>query len=259
MSNNGSKPDQRPDPKPRKHPQLWQSYLIWNELVEMRKRHELRISSIEKGKSNMDAQTEKDFLEDIKIDYMIEQTKKAMINYGTLIPCWEFITSIRGLKVGGLAAQVLAQIDDIGKFATVSKLWRFAGQAVIDGKAERTKQGEKSSANLKLKSICWLIGDQFIKQQTPIYVDIYYSEKERIRRDCPEPIPNPDENSRWPTINTDSHVHRKARRKMVKIFLSHLWLIWRDLEGLPVSKPYAEQILGHSNIIPPPLPDSMEA
>jgi len=63
MNYNGNKPDARPDPKPRKHPQLWQSYLFWNELVEMRKRHTLRISSIEKGKSNMDAQLEREFME----------------------------------------------------------------------------------------------------------------------------------------------------------------------------------------------------
>ena len=125
---------------------------------------------------------------------------------------------------------------------------------IIDGKREWTKTGETSAYNRKLKAICYLIGEQFIIQQTPVYVDIYYIEKKAMRRDCPEPIPNPDKSSPWPTINTDSHIHRKARRKAVKIFLSHLWLIWRGLEGLPVSKPYAEQILGHTNIVPPPLP-----
>jgi hypothetical protein len=251
MNNNGSKPDARPDPKPRKNPQLWQSYLFWSELVDMRKRHLLRISSIEKGKSNLDAQLEYEFLDLLEIDELIKYANKTMINYGKLIPCWDFVTSIRGLKEGSLAAQLLAQIDDISKFDTVSKLWRFAGKAVIDGKAERNKPGEKSHFNRRLKSICYLISDQFIKQQTPVYVDLYYSEKERIRREYPEKIKNPDKSSRWPYAYTDSHVHRMARRKTEKIFLSHLWLVWREAEGLPVSKPYAEQILGHSNIIEP--------
>ena len=249
MNYNGNKPDARPDPKPRKHPQLWQSYLFWNELVEMRKRHTLRISSIEKGKSSMDAQLEREFMELLRVDDLIKYANKTMINYGKLIPCWEFVTSIRGLKEGSLAAQLLAQIDDIAKFDTISKLWRFSGNAVIDGRAERNQPGEKSHFNRKLKSICWLVGDQFIKQQTPLYVDLYYSEKERLRRIYPEKIV---ENGK--TKYNDGHLHNMARRKAVKIFLSHLWVIWRGLEELPISEPYAAQILSHTNIIPPPLP-----
>ena len=147
--------DKRPDPKPRKNPQLWQSYLWWNELVEMRKRHLLRISSIEAGKSNLDAQFERDMIAALALDAHIESVKKSMINYGQALgPVWDWVTSIRGLGAGSLAAQVLAQIDDVGKFDTTSKLWRFAGWAVIDGKIDRCQKGEKSPYNRKLKSIC---------------------------------------------------------------------------------------------------------
>lgn len=43
---------------------------------------------------------------------------------------------------------------------------------------------------------------------------------------------------------TDSHRHRAAVRFMMKAFLADLWVKWRELEGLPVSKPYAEEFLG---------------
>jgi len=33
---------------------------------------------------------------------------------------------------------------------------------------------------------------------------------------------------------------------------SHLWVRWRELEGLPVSRPYAIERLGHAGYIPPP-------
>jgi hypothetical protein len=244
MNNNGK--DKRPDPKPRKHPQLWQHYLIWNELVEMRKRHTLRISSIEKGKSNLDAGVEYAFLERLEIDLLIKEHKEIMINWGALIPCWEWVTSIRGLKEGSLAAQLLAQIDDIGKFATISKLWRFSVGSVIDGKVERNKKGEVSPFNRKLKSICWLVSDQFVKQQTPMYVDLYYQEKDRQRELHPEKIVVDGK-----TMYNPGHIDNMAKRKIVKIFLSHLWVVWREIEGLPVSKPYIEQIKGHSNIIEP--------
>jgi len=238
--------DKRPDPKPRKHPHLWQAYLFWDEMVEMRKRHLLRISSIEKGKSNLNADLERQMLDHIEIDAHIKFAKKQMTDYGkTVGPVWDWITSIRGLKEGGLAAQLLAQIDDISKAPTVSSLWRFCGQAVIDGKAERNKAGELSHFNRRLKSVCWLISDQFIKQQTPGYVDIYYSEKARLRELYPEKIKG--DNGKWKY--NDGHLHNMAKRKAVKVFLQHLWLTWRELEELPISLPYSIDILGHSKYI----------
>jgi hypothetical protein len=249
--------DKRPDPKPRVNIKLWQTYLQYDELVEMRKRHLLRISSIEKGKSLMNAQIERDFIDKLKLDKHIAIAKKVMIHYGkTVGPIWGWVTSIKGLGAGGLAAQLLAQIDYPGpmpdrpdNFETVSKLWAFSGYAVVDGSRQWPKKGEKSPYNRRLKSIIYLIGDQFIKQQTPLYVDEYYKEKARLRRLYPEPVKT--NNGRWPYKFTDSHVHRMARRKMVKIFLSHLWAKWREFEGLPITRPYAEAILGHENIVEP--------
>lgn len=239
--------DQRPDPKPRKHITLWQLYLQLDELEEMRKRHNLRISSIEHGKSHMDAQLEQDFIDILNLDKAIDITKKSLILMGQETGCiWEWITSIKGLASGKMAAQLLAQIDDIEKFSTVSKLWRFAGWAVIDGKAERNQMGEKSHFNRKLKSICWLIGEQFIRQQTPGYAEIYYDEKARLRQKYPEKI---KVNGKWKY--NDGHLHNMAKRKMIKIFLQHVWVKWRECEGLPVSNPYVQDILGHTNIIGP--------
>ena len=239
--------DKRPDPKPRKNPHLWQSYLWWNELVEMRKRHDLRIASIDAGKSNLDVEFEYKVKEKMNLDNLIEDAKKEMIGYGRdILDVWEWVTSIKGLKAGSLAAQLLAQIDDISLAPTVSALWRYCGQAVIDGKAERNVKGEKSHFNRRLKSICWLISEQFIRQQTKLYVDIYYVEKERQRLLHPEKI---KVDGKWKY--NDGHLHNMAKRKMVKIFLQHLWLKWRKYEGLPVSNPYVIDIMGHSKYIEP--------
>lgn len=245
--------DKRPDLKPRKNPLLWQSYLVYDELVEMRKRHNLRISSIRRGKSNLDAQFEQNWLDRLQLDAMILLAKQTMMDAGKAVgPIWDWTMSIRGLGSGCMNAQILAQFDDAGKFSTVSKFWRFAGWAVIDGKREWNQKGEKSHYNRRLKSICYLIGDQFIKQQTPQYVDLYYDEKGRLRELYPEPvpIPNPPEGS-WKFRFSDSHVHRMARRKMIKIFLQHLWIRWREFEGLPISEPWIIAQGGHANYIPP--------
>ena len=246
MKRNGTDPkeDKRPDPKPRVRPHLWQAYLFWNELVEMRKRHLLRIYSIQAGKSNLDDTLEQEFLDGLMIDKQIDNAKKAMVNFGKRSSpgVWEWVTSIRGLGEGGLAAQLIAQIDDIGKFSNVSKLWRFAGLAVIDGKAERNQPGEKAHKNGRLRAVCYLISEQFITQQTPMYVDIYYSEKARLRELHPEP-----EGKQY----TDGHIHNMAMRKTVKIFMQHLWIVWREAEGLPVTMPYVIDNLGHADYIEP--------
>lgn len=248
--------DNRPDPKPRKHPRLWQTYLLWNEMVETRKRHTLRVSSIEAGKSNLDAQLEKDIMSDLlQVDSLVTASKKLMVQAGEeLGPVWKWITSIKGMGEGGLAAQLIAQIDDISSFTTISKLWRFSGLAVVDGQAEHNKTGEKSHFNRRLKSVCWLISDQFIRQQTPGYVDIYYAEKERLRRLYPEKVENTGPSKKvFPYLYTDAHIHNMAKRKMVKIFLQHLWVTWRESEGLPISDPYVQAILSHTNILTPAM------
>lgn len=243
--------DKRPDPKPRKHAYLWQAYLFWNEMVELRKRHNLRISSCEKGKSNLDAQIEIDFLNLVNADSVIDFAEKTMIAYGQQCgPIWEWLVSIRGLGSGSLAAQLLAQIDDIAKFATISKLWRHAGMAVINGKAERTPKGETSAYNRRLKSL--LVGKygvayQFVNHHSYPYRDIYDEEKLRLRRLHPEKYLN----ERGKMMYNDGHIDNMARRKIAKIFLQHVWLMWRKFEGLPISQPYVRDILGHTHIVYP--------
>lgn len=309
-----SKKDKRPDPKPRNMPHLWQSYLWWNEVMELRKGFLLRIDSAEKGKSNLDAQYDKDMMASLGkhgLDKELAKLNKIMINYGAMVgPVWHWGTSIKGLGAGGLLAQLLAQIDDISNFRTISKLWRFAGWAVYpywvkDGEVmapedgwqcRKPKKGEWAlygrlcapdapgavpaddydsvrhwvvpmpkpgwelkliidrpladwvlPFNRQLKSVCWQIVDQFIKQQTPIYVDLYYEEKRRLRKLHPERV---KVNGR--TMFNDGHIDNRARRKIAKVFLQHLWLVWRSYEGLEISKPWVQEHGGHTNIVPPP-------
>lgn len=238
--------DKRPDPKPRKNAELWQYYLIWHELMEMRKEHSNRISSIEAGKSNFELGIEQTYFKDIQLDEMVKHYRDLLhLKAEELGGVWDWIISIRGLGEGNLAAQVLAQIDDIAKFDNISKLWRFAGYAVINGKREYNQPGEKSHYNRTLKSLCWVVTDQFIKQHTPFYDDLYRDEKAKLRLLHPEKVV---ENGK--TRYNDGHIDKMARRKVSKVFLSHLWLKWRESDGLPVTEPYVNAILGHRTVSP---------
>jgi len=234
-------------PNPRKHGKVWQEFMFYDGVSRQLVRHRNRLKAIQSGRSDLDLMTETmyvEWLSDTK-----NKTKKALVfdteqAFGGV---YDWLRTIKGLKDGTIAAGLLALIDDIGSFDTVSKLWRFCGLAVIDGKAEHNERGETSHYNHRLKVLCFLIGDQFIKQQTPLYVDIYYAEKKRLRELHPEKIKN--DKGKW--MYNDGHLHNMALRKMEKIFLQHLWLKWREQDGLPISLPYAQAILGHSHIVLP--------
>lgn len=52
-------------------------------------------------------------------------------------------------------------------------------------------------------------------------------------------------------IISEGHIHNRALRKMIKLFEGCLFLAWREAEGLPPTKPYAIEILGHDSMIEP--------
>jgi len=238
MNTNGKEQtdDKRPPPKPRKLNRLWQAYIHWYHLMKMRGAVSTRIKAAERNKSELDATYERLFSETIGLDDSVEWARKEMMSFGEAEagPIWDWLIAIKGIGPP-LAAQLLAQIDDIGNSPTVASLWRFAGWAVIDGQAEKNKRGEQSHYNGQLKGVCWNIGEQFIRHQAPGYVDAYYAEKARLREMYPEKI-EIDGKSRY----TDLHIHRMACRKMIKQFLKDLWIQWRQSEGLSLTEAHPD-------------------
>lgn len=135
-----------------------------------------------------------------------------------------------------LAAQAVAHID-IERAPHVSSLWRYAGYGVnADGERDRLQKGQKAPYNKGLKTICWKIATSFMRANSP-YREIYDKAKERYERERPD----------W----TKLHIHNAATRKMIKIWLQHLWITWRVLEGLPVTMPYVFDDARHTHYIRP--------
>jgi len=134
-----------------------------------------------------------------------------------------------------LAAKVVSMID-IERASSVSALWRYSGYAVIDGEREKPTKGEKLHYNARLKSSCYLVGGSFLKCNSP-YRAIYDSAKEFYQANKPE----------W----TKAHIHNASMRKMIKMWLSHLWLVWRELRGLPTNMPYVNEKLNHTHYYSP--------
>ncbi len=149
-------------------------------------------------------------------------------------PIYEQVSAVKGIGPG-LAAKLIAMID-IERAPTISSLWRFAGYAVINGERERPTKGEKLHYNKRLKTTCYLVATAFLRANSP-YRRVYDEAKAYYEANRPD----------W----TKGHRHNAANRKMIKVFLSHLWLRWRLLEGLPVSNPYVHDIMKHGSLYAP--------
>ena len=108
--------------------------------------------------------------------------------------------------------------------------------------------------NPKLKSLSWRFGKQFI-MQGDFYRGLYeqFRAEYELRDDLIEEMNGKSRKvTKHGTSKGTGHIHNMASRKMVKIFLSHLWLKWRECDGLPVSDPWIIAIGGHSKMIAPP-------
>lgn len=194
-----------------------------------------RISAIERGDDVVEESTLNiltawnERFEDLEkeIDANIREVAKDY-------PIIDKMTKVKG--VGSLLAARLVSSIDISLDDTVSSLWRYCGYGIKDGEIERMKKGEKLHYNKNLKPVCFLIGTSFLKSKSP-YSAIYYEAKAYYMEAHPE----------W----TKLHIHNAAMRKMIKIFLSHLWQVWREDEGLPVSPPYIIGKDGHSHYLSP--------
>jgi hypothetical protein len=170
--------------------------------------------------------------------------------------------------IGAILSAGLAAHIDITKANSPSALWKFAGLA--PGFDKRVK-GEKLQYNSRLKTLCWKIGDSFVKfsgQEQCFYGGLYRDFKnQEIKRNesghYQKAAAELLKTKTWKddTITkarllegklSDAHIDNKARRRAVKIFLVHYWGEGRKARGLPVRPPYSQQILGHDGIIPPP-------
>lgn len=134
-----------------------------------------------------------------------------------------------------MAARLIVEID-IVRADTVSSLWKYAGYGVnAEGKRDRPVKGQKLGYNKELKIVLRLIVESFIKCKSP-YASIYYTEKEKW-------MARPD--------MTKMHAHNAAIGKVAKVFLAHLWHVWRVVDGLPIRSVFAIEKMGHTHYITP--------
>lgn len=146
---------------------------------------------------------------------------------------WPWLKSVKG--IGPVFASVLTTSIDIRKADHASSVWKYAGLAP----GQKKEKGKKIDFNPFLKVTCWKIGMSFIKTKGE-YRGIYDTSKEFYQRKFPKEVDSGRKSKEGKPIMmyTKGHIDAMARRRTVKLFLSHFWAEWRAKEGLTVSVPF---------------------
>lgn len=195
------------------------------------------------------------------------QIQRALDKYSNSSELGQWARGICGIGPV-ITAGLLAHID-ISKAPTVGHIWRYAG---LDPTSEWRK-GEKRPFNASLKTLCWKIGESFVKvsgNDRDIYGKIYKQRKE-LETAKNEAGDYSDQAARKLEKfkigkSTDAyksysagrlppgHIHARAKRYAVKLFLAHYWEHgYKLLHGKEPPLPYPIQHLGHAHKIEPPV------
>lgn len=130
---------------------------------------------------------------------------------------------------------------------------------------QKHHEGVLGDYNPEAKTLAFKIGTQFVKQGA-YYRELYdknraYYEsrddlKAEIQQKKGKKAKGKGANGESTEVETKGtkHIHLMAQRKTVKDFLSDLWVVWRQLEGLPRTDPYVIAIGGHGKVRSPPPP-----
>jgi hypothetical protein len=187
------------------------------------------------------------------------QVKGALDVYSSNHPIGKRIRTVDGVGPV-ISAGFLAHID-ITKANTAGSIWRYAG---LDPTSE-WKKGTKRPFNASLKTLCWKLGESFVKvsgKETAVYGHLY---KERKATEL-ERNENGDFADQAAAKlekfkigkTTDAykaysvgklppaHIHARAKRYAVKMFISHLHEAWYVYHyQRPAPAPYVFAHAGH--------------
>ncbi|HUW34835.1 MAG TPA: hypothetical protein VM223_24770 [Planctomycetota bacterium] len=152
-------------------------------------------------------------------DALAAACEKKMIEGAGQLPVTEFVDSVRGFGLTGLA-MIIGEAGDLGNYANPAKLWKRMCLAVIDGVSQRKATDPEVAArmgyNPRRRAVMYRVGDSMIKGNKDGYRELYDSRKAMELERLPA-----DEKGR------KMHAHRRAQRYIEKRLLRDLWRAWR--------------------------------
>lgn len=237
---------------------------LYYQMQEYRKASDNQVRQLQKEDTKEPHETLAFFANNFRT---LERNIKSVLQvYAESKPIGQWMLSICGIGPV-ISAGLMANID-ITKVQTAGQIQAFAGLDPTRG----WNKGEKRPYNARLKTLCWKIGQCFIKVQNneeDVYGKIFAIRKayEIERNEKGELADQAKAKLEKYNIgkNTDAykwysqgklppaHINQRASRYAVKIFLSHLFSVWYEMEHKEKPpKPYAIAILNHAHEIPIP-------
>lgn len=237
---------------------------LYYQMQEYRKASDNQVRQLQKEDNKEPHETLAFFANNFRT---LERNIKSVLQvYAESKPIGQWMLSICGIGPV-ISAGLMANID-ITKVQTAGQIQAFAG---LDPTREWHK-GEKRPYNARLKTLCWKIGQGFIKVQNneeDVYGKIFAIRKayEIERNEKGEladqakaklerfNIKKTTDAYKWYSQGKlpPAHINQRASRYAVKIFLSHLFSVWYEMEHKEKPpKPYAIAILNHAHEIPIP-------
>lgn len=191
------------------------------------------------------------------------QIRRALDGWTDGQPMGIWAKSITGIGPV-ISAGLLAHID-ITRAPTAGHIWRFAGLDPTVSWEKKTKR----PWNASLKVLCWKLGESFVKvcnKDKDVYGHLYQQRKEyeHARNEAGELAEQAALALTRKKIGKETdaykayiigklppaHIHARAKRWAVKIFLSHYHAeAYRQYYGMEAPAPYPIAILGHAHRI----------
>lgn len=198
-----------------------------------------------------------------------DKSKNALKGFAEEHPLWERFSGVRGFSSSQLAL-VMAQIKDISKFDTASKLMIYSGIGCVQDADGRGIAVTKANIN-KIKEIYFAKGQEFagfntvlsgrmhvisecLIKQKGFFYDFYTKMRERLAEKAinehrcelkGEDYYMKDKKN----LSLKLWTQKNAMRRISRTLLHLIWTEWRLLNGLDVRAPYPIQYLGHKQFI----------
>lgn len=192
--------------------------------------------------------------------------RKALQAYVKTHLIGDWVLGVKG--IGPVIAAGIISAIDIERAPTAGHIWSYAG---LNPNQEWGK-GQKRPWNAQLKRICWLAGESFVKvhsRKGAVYGQMYSHRKEleiaqnEAGKFSDQAASILEKKNIGKTTDAykayskgklpPAHIHARAKRFAVKMFLSHLHQVWYETHfKKPIPAPYVIAHQGHVHYIPPP-------
>ena len=153
---------------------------------------------------------------------------KALTRLAKSIPECILLNEIMGIsdKSWMTAASIVAYVGDINRFGSVSSLWHYAGEHVVNGKAPKRTKGQAQTWNPKLRTALWAWSDSMLKTKNPIWRKVY--DEYRAEEMAVHAQKHPD------CKTVEGHCGARARRRVRKDVLKEFYI--RMTQQKPITR-----------------------